>query len=196
MTEILFSKANESFFISYFHFFPTKVPIGIFFVSLYGMKNFRFQFQNSLAVSKPVKKELFYSHNPGRLILISSLLVFISFFSLKLALFFQSKNALSLSVQKSFQPTAPPHIYPLLVNLKGQEGPQLAKVYVYITAEDQGKELLKNQRLERKLLFLLSGQSIKNLNREQFHSQIQSQLNAFLSGNLIHKIQIQTEMLN
>ena len=164
------------------------------------MKSFQFPFQNSLSVSKPLKRDFFYSQNPARLILMSSLLVFIAFFSLKLLSFFQSKNALSLSVQKSVQPTAPPsHIYPLLVNLKGQEGPQLAKVYVYITADkDQGKKkkLLKNQRLERKLLFLLSGQSVKNLNREQFHSQIQSQLNAFLSGNLIHKIQIQTEMLN
>ena len=90
------------------------------------------------------------------------------------------------------------HVFPLLVNLKGQKGPQLAKVYVYITA-GYGNEkdlLFDNKKLEKQLLFLLSGQSVKNLKREYFYSQIQSQLNAFLNDNLINQIRIQTEILN
>ena len=163
------------------------------------MRNLKFKFQNSALFSKPVRKESVYSQKTAQLIFVSSLVVFISFFSLKFIQSFSIKNKFSFSVQKSLgKPVEPSHIFPLLVNLKGQEGPQLAKVYVHVTVDDKNKKnvLLKNRKLEKQLLFLLSGQSVKNLKKEQFYSQIQSQLNAFLSDSLINEVRIQTEALN
>ncbi|MCZ0932074.1 MAG: hypothetical protein OXJ52_02860, partial [Oligoflexia bacterium] len=176
----------------------TKVPIGIFFVSLLSMKSLKFKFQNPAIFSKPIRRELFYSQKIAQLIFISSLAVFISFFALKFFQFFSAKNKFSFSVQKSLGDHRPSHIFPLLVNLKGQEGPQLAKVYVHVTVDNENKRdvLLENHKLEKQLLFLLSGQSVRSLKKEQFYSQIQSQLNAFLSGNLINEVRIQTEVLN
>ena len=177
----------------------TKVSIGIFFASLFDMKDLKFKFQNPVLFSKPIRRDLFYSQKTAWLILISSLAVFISFSALKLIQLFSSKNKFSVSIQKSLGDHEFSHIFPLLVSLKGQEGPQLAKVYVYINVnndENRGNVSLENQTLEKKLLFLLSGQSVKTLKRQQFYSQIQSQLNAFLSGKLIDQVRIQTEVLN
>ena len=164
------------------------------------MKSLKFRFQNPAFFSKPIRREFFSSQKIAQIIFISSGAVFISFFSLKLFQFFSVKNKLSFSVQKSVEKSVQPsHIFPLVVNLKGQEGPQLAKVYVYINVigDENKKDIqIENHKLEKQLLFLLSGQSIKNLNKEQFYRQIQSQLNAFLSDSLINKVRIQTEILN
>ena len=93
------------------------------------------------------------------------------------------------------------HVFPLLVNLKGEEGPFLAKVHVYITLSEDSPEkklLSHNNRLEKQLLFILSGQSVKSLSRKKdhFEREIRSQLNSFLTNSFINGVYIQTEMLN
>ncbi|MCY4322008.1 MAG: hypothetical protein OXC37_06385, partial [Bdellovibrionaceae bacterium] len=73
------------------------------------------------------------------------------------------------------------------------------KVQVYITLLDEENKkniLLQNPKLEKQLLFLLSGQSIQNLKQDQFYNQIQSQLNTLLSDSLVDQIKIKTEILN
>ncbi|MDE0092874.1 MAG: hypothetical protein OXN83_06285 [Oligoflexia bacterium] len=165
------------------------------------MKNLKFVFQNHDSLSKPVRSKLFSSQKITRLIFISSLFVSFSFFILKSFQSFRVKNQFSFFNQISLaeQELNFSHIFPLLVNLKGQNGPQLARVYVYITLTDDEnarESLFEDHTLEKQLLFLLSGQSVKSLKKKQFQNQIQSQLNAFLSDSLINRIQIQTEMLN
>ena len=153
-----------------------------------------FKFKNSGFFSKPIKR----TQNSSKLIFISSLFVLTGFFSLNLFHLFSTKNKSQTVVQKSLADLQFSHVFPLLVNLKGQKGPQLAKVYVHISTEDENQKnlLRQNKKLEKQLLFLLSGQPVKSLKQEYFYSQIQSQLNAFLSGNLINQIHIKTEMLN
>ena len=154
-----------------------------------------FKFKNPAIFSKSKKRE---GQALSKLVLISSLFVFISFFSLKLSYFFSLKRQTEVYTQRSIDHFSSSRTVPLLVNLKGQKGPQLAKVFVYITTEEEKQKdlLYENKKLEKQLLFLLSGQPIKNLKREDFYTQIQSQLNAFLSENLINQIYIQTELLN
>ena len=162
------------------------------------MKALKFKFQNSDLVSKSTKRKFFYSKKITQLILISSTLVFTGFFTLKLFHFLNLKNNLSF-IQQSIEEPKPSHIVPLVVNLKGQNGPQLAKVQVYITLLDEENKkniLLQNPKLEKQLLFLLSGQSIQNLKQDQFYNQIQSQLNTLLSDSLVDQIKIKTEILN
>ena len=156
-----------------------------------------FSFKNSASLSKPIRQASGSSSKITQLILISSVVVFFSFLVLKFFNLAFKKE--SLSYQKSEQELEPFRTFPLVVNLKGQEGPQLARVYVSITlTSDENKEglLSESHQLKKQLLFLLSGQSVDDLEKEQFHSQIQSQLNAFLSRPWINKIRIQAEMLN
>ena len=166
------------------------------------MKSLNFKFRNSAPYSKPIRRELCSSQKLARIIFISSGSVFISFFSLKMFHFFNLnlKDKWNLSVQKSVKESVKPsHIFPLVVNLKGQEGPQLVKAHVYIsvTVGENRKDIqIESHKLEKQLLFLLSGQSIKSLGKEQFYRQIRSQLNTFFGEDLINNIRIQTEMLN
>ena len=91
------------------------------------------------------------------------------------------------------------HTLPLLISLKGQDGPKLAKVFVsiYLDSEsfkkENGKEI---ENLENQLRFLLSGQSITHLSSQEFQNQIQNQLNLFLSHQMIQDLNIKTELLN
>ena len=91
------------------------------------------------------------------------------------------------------------HTLPLLVSLKGNDGPRLARVFVsiYLDSQDLKKPFGKEfENLENQLLFLLSGQSITHLNNKDFQDQIQNQLNLFLSPQMIQNLNIETELLN
>ena len=164
------------------------------FLYLYiGMNDFKFK--NPAIFSKTKKRG---RSDSLKLVLISSLFVCVSFFSLKLFQLFSLNSKNEVYVQRNIDHFQPSRTVPLLINLKGQKGPQLAKVFVYITTEEEKQKdlLYENKKLEKQLIFLLSGQPIKNLKKEDFYNQIQSQLNAFLSENLINEIYIQTELLN
>lgn len=164
------------------------------------MTKIKLSFQNSSDLSKSVRSELLSSQKLTQIIFISSVAVFFLFFTLKFFSFFNFKNKTEISKQQSLGTVEElSHAFPLLVNLKGKTGPQLARVNVYLTLADSVSKkdlLLEESKLEKQLLFLLSGQSIQSLEKEYFYNQIQSQLNAFLSNRFINKVHIQTEMLN
>jgi len=89
------------------------------------------------------------------------------------------------------------HNLPLLVSLKGNEGPLLARVIVSLYLDPEKKTFDKEfESLKKQLLFLLSGQSIAQLNNKDFQDQIQNQLNFFLSPQVIQNLNIKTELLN
>lgn len=136
-----------------------------------------------------------------KLLLLSSLSVSAVFLTIKILWFSLGSHGASEKpklVQENVQAS---YIFPLLVNLKGERGPQLARIHVHVTlsADSREKEFLSHDsQLEKHLLFILSGQSIEVLNRkkEYFEKQILSQLNAFLTQNPVNGIHIQTEILN
>ena len=93
------------------------------------------------------------------------------------------------------------HTLPLFINLKGEDGPQLARVSVSIYLDSQKlktsfRKEVAFEDLESQLLFLLSGQSITHLSDKDFQGQIQAQLNLFLSHQMIQDLNIETELLN
>lgn len=179
------------------------------------MEKDHFQFENSFFVPKPRSVK-----SVKKLFLISFLFLSCSFFGLKFYhqfLFtydfssfqkFSFQTALmeqfrtqKKKVQKlsSKERKGEGHTLPLLVSLKGEEGPRLARVFVSIYLDSQN---LKNpfekeiENLESQLLFLLSGQSITHLSNRSFQDQIQNQLNIFLSHQMIQDLNIETELLN
>ena len=182
----------------------TKVHTGIDFVCKRDMDRDNFKFQNTeyCAGRRP---EPLSESKIKKLLLISSLTVSLSFLVFKIFPTFSFKKSFSFFKINAPQvtETADEHDYvlPLLVNLKGEEGPQLAKIHVYITLGKNSSEkefLSPDNKLEKHLLFVLSGQSVKILKRKKDHleKQIRSQLNAFLTDNFVHGVRIQTEMLN
>ena len=133
----------------------------------------------------------------------SSSFIALSFFIIQLLGFVKTNKQIfnSKPAFKAEKNLIKAHVVPLLVNLKGEEGPQLARINVYITPNGHSfkKEFLsQNNKLEKHLLFVLSGQPIANLSKRKTHfeKQIQSQLNTFSTKNLINKVHIQTKMLN
>lgn len=178
--------------------------MGIRFVCKRGMGKSNFKFQNP-RYCEGRQVEPLSERNIKKIIFISSLSVLFCFFTFKTISFFYSKKSSvhlkseSQSTEKTAKESS--YVLPLLVNLKGEKGPQLAKVHVHITFNGNSlekKSLPQGNQLEKHLLFILSGQSSKNLNRKknQFEKQIRSQLNAFLSENLVNGVSIHTEMLN
>lgn len=84
---------------------------------------------------------------------------------------------------------------PIVVNLKSDKGPQLTRVQVNISTYEESvkKELLsKNKSLEKHLLFVLSGQDSKKINKNKsiFEKKLISQINAFLSSGNINEVKI------
>ena len=164
-----------------------------------------FKFQNPEHWQNLKRKKHLSEKWVKKILIISSFTVFVSFLSLKVLWsldfnkeFFFSKSSKNSVKEESFKKT---HTLPLLVNLKGETGPQLTRIQIYITfnASSLEEDLLpKDKKLEKHLLFILSGQSIQALNKKKgyFEKQIRSHLNAFLSKDLINGIDIQTEMLN
>ena len=164
-----------------------------------------FKFENQ-EYCPPVKRKEFLSSRRVKIfIIISSLIVFFSFFILQTFLFLKPNNPFShfqfRSTSLREKPVENSYIFPLLVNLKGEKGPQLARIKVFLTfSEDSLKQefLSQGNRLKKHLLFVLSSQESKmlNKNKDRFEKQIRSQLNAFLSKNLVHGVRIQTKILN
>ena len=173
------------------------------------------QFENLYFIPKPRPVK-----SVKKLFIISSLFLSFSFFGLKFYYQFLSTYDFSSFQKFSFQNILTEqfrtqknrvqklsskerkeesHTLPLLVSLKGQEGPRLARVSVSIYLDSQnlkkpfGKEI---ENLEGQLLFLLSGQSITHLSNKDFQDQIQNQLNLFLSHQMIQDLNIETELLN
>ena len=94
---------------------------------------------------------------------------------------------------------------PLLVNLKSAKGPRLAHVHVEIKvrAPAAKKTLLSDRKkLNKYLLFALSGQSAGDLaaRKNHFERQIQSQLNTFLPegpfSGAVEEVSIRAKALN
>lgn len=169
------------------------------------MRTADFQFQNQECCPDLQRREPLSSEAIKKLIVVSSFTVFSILLMLKILWFLGFNKSFSVRifkqsafVQNSFKES---HVFPLLVNLKGEEGPQLARVYVYITLGEDSVEqelLAQDSQLEKHLLFILTGQSIQTLSEKKayFEKQIQSQINAFLTEDLINGVRIQTEMLN
>ena len=164
-----------------------------------------FQFQNKEQCQSSKRKEILSENWIKKFLVFSSFTVFLCFFALKFLWFFNLNksypylrfNKLS-SEEKNFEKA---YILPLLVNLKGENGPQLVKAQVYITLSEDSLEedfLSQNKEFEKHLLFILSGQEIKTLQKKRnyFEQQIRSQLNVFLSRNTVDGVRIQTEKLN
>ncbi|MBC6415741.1 MAG: hypothetical protein GDA46_05040 [Bdellovibrionales bacterium] len=159
------------------------------------MGQFRLQFHNQDSFYSPFKRRSFFSIKKLSLFLFFFLSVV--FFSVKFV-YFLPVTKLSLKVPPKSQEVED-HIVPLWVNLKGQEGPQIAKVFVFMSLnskEGLSQESFEKHKLENKLLFLLSGQSVSSLNHKEFQNQIQNQLNIFLTDQIINELKIQTEILN
>ena len=169
------------------------------------MNKTAFKFQNQEYCQSSQKKEPLSEKSIKKLLAVSSFLAFFSLLALKslYSLNF-NKQTSDVAFRKSFSPkdtfkTA--QVFPLLVNLKGKKGPQLARIYVSITLNENSLEkefLSQGNKLEKHLLFILSGQSVDNLSKKKnhFEKQIRSQLNAFLTENLIDGVRIRTEKLN
>ncbi len=169
------------------------------------MKNIKFSFRNQGPLPNLPRKEPLSSKEIKKLAAGSLLLICLAFWALK--------NVSPLSVGKwpFYKPSGPSsflnrtakeaHVVPLLVNLKGEQGPQLANIHVHITLNEQAldrKFLSRDSQFKKHILFILSGQPTAFLSEKKghFERRIQSQLNAFLTGNLIHKVRIQAEALN
>lgn len=126
-------------------------------------------------------------------------------------LFFVTVKTLWTIFQKkrvTFQASVHPHseiqkikMPSLLINLKTKEGPRLARITVHIETKDDliKKELISNNKsLEKYLVLILSGQDAQDVHNKKniFEGKIKSQVNAFLSRDLIHDVNIQTQLIN
>ena len=164
-----------------------------------------FQFQNKEPYQSFRRKEILSESRVKKFIILSFFTVFLIFFALKFLWFFHLNkphpylqfSKLS-SEEKDFDKA---YVLPLLVNLKGENGPQLVRAQVSITLSEDFLEedfLSKDKEFEKHLLFILSGQEVKTLQKKRnyFERQIRSQLNVFLSRNTVDGVRIQTERLN
>ena len=169
------------------------------------MRKIYFQFYNQEADFKPQRKMFSFERGFGRLLLFSSLFVFTSFLALKIPRYLKTYNkslpffnSPTLSQKRAVEEII--HSVPLFVNLKGDKGPQLMQVQVYLSVEESSKQelLSKEPQLEKHILFLLSGQSAKALSskKDHFEKQIHFHLNAFLSKKIVNSVHIQTQSLN
>ena len=161
-----------------------------------GMRATHFKFQNQAFCKDFQKAESLPEKTVRKIFLLSSVCVFFSFLALKINFYFnKGKPSPPLESQ-----TESDYALPLLVNLKGEKGPQLARIHVHIHLKEDSlkKEFLSQDKLEKHLLFILSGQSIKTLHKKRvyFEEQIRAHLNGFLTKRLIHGVYIQTEILN
>ena len=178
-------------------FYSTKVCIGSLFVDYFSMQKGNFQFENQIFVpksrpDKPVTK----------LFILTSFFLSLGFVGFKnyglFSSFYQNLSTQAVKTQKPLS-KAESRTLPLLVSLKGQDGPRLARVFVsiYLDSQNVKKPFDKEiENLENQLLFLLSGQSITYLSDKSFQDQIQNQLNLFLSHQMIQDLNIKTELLN
>ena len=153
-----------------------------------------FLFKNQPLISIPKKRGGSYG-GWQKYLFYSSCFIILSFFSLKEVYFFESPTK-----EPVFQTshTKEDHIVPLLLNLKSQQGPRLARVQVSISLSPSPKTFVFSQPedLEKQLLFLLSGQPLQELTKKTFQNRIQNQLNTFLSGAFIQDLNINMEVLN
>ena len=179
------------------------------------MKKIEFQFQNQDIFPHQLRERSWFP--------IKQLILFMFFFVSAISFCF--KYFYSFSFKTNFASQAEhqreqAHVIPLWVSLKGQKGPQLAKVSVFIHLGSkelqkyfekqiytsvQKNEVIKpkefqkyfeKQKLEKQLVFLLSGQPISILSNREFQNQLQNQLNIFLTDRIINNLNIKTEMLN
>ena len=167
-------------------------------------KNY-FQFKNQETYYKAQRKTLSFDKGISRLLFFSSLFVFIGFLALKTPRYLKAyKKSLTFlntapsSQKKDLEEIT--HSVPLFVNLKGDKGPQLVRVNVYLSVDESSKRELLSQenKLEKHILFLLSGQSTKALSskKDHFEKQIHFHLNAFLSKKIVNAVHIQTQTMN
>ena len=164
----------------------------------------RFQFKNQEVCFQTQRKIFFVPRAIKGLIIFSSLFVCIVFLTLKVSGYLKPYKK-SLTFNKTLLPQEKTPIQksyslPLFVSLKGEKGPQLMRVYVSLNvAESSKKELMsKESQLEKRILFLLSGQPAKALSskKSHFEKQIHFHLNAFLSKKIVNSVHIQTQSLN
>ena len=90
---------------------------------------------------------------------------------------------------------------PFPVNLKTSNGiaPTLVKIELKMDKLSAKKEILsKNQKFQKHLLLLLSGQNRGELskNKSYFEEKIRSQFNVFLSRGSVEKVEIHTTLIN
>lgn len=173
---------------------------------VYGhMRRIKFQFCNKEHHQKSERTEFLSENWIKKFFVFSSCAVFCTFFILKILwpLNFNKQHPhfefRKLSSKEEKFDRA--HTLPLLVNLKGEKGPQLVRLQVYIALSENSLEkefLSQDKEFEKHLLFILSGQEIKTLQKKRnyFEQQIRSQLNAFLSKDTVNGVRIQTERLN
>ena len=88
-----------------------------------------------------------------------------------------------------------------VANFKSSQGLRMSKVSVDLKIIDKKFKRftsLEKKRINNHILFLLTGKDAKNVteNKEKFESDIKDHLNAFLSQNLIRKVNLKTEFLN
>ena len=167
------------------------------------MDKLHFKFQNQECCSSSKRKEHLSVKDIRVFLSFSFSFVILGFFTSQI-LWLSKTNKKIFNSQPSFKTEThfkEAHVIPLLVNLRGKEGPQLVRVNVYITLKESSFEkesLFQNNKLEKHLLFALSGQPLAHLSQRktQFEKQIQSQLNTFLAKNLINRVHIQTKKLN
>ena len=151
----------------------------------------------------------FHEKSPGRflssvnqikkLFILSSFFVFSGFFLLKAFVkpgkfHSQAKGSNQFLLQKD---RGINHILPVLLNLKGSDGPQVAEIQVHIQLDESNLNpdlLFQGKQIEKHILFVLSGQSVEDLTErsEKFERQIQEHLNAFLSNRLVDGVEIKT----
>lgn len=168
------------------------------------MEKHYFHFKNQGPDSQDQNKRSSFNKGMTKLVFVSSFSVFIGFLSLKVSKYFTAYNKSSPLLSTEFsQKNAVQevtHFVPLFVNLKGEQGPQLVRLQVSLSVEETSKQELLSQegKLEKHILFLLSGQSAEALfsRKDHFEQQIRFHLNAFLSKQIIHGVQIQTQTFN
>ena len=90
---------------------------------------------------------------------------------------------------------------PFPVNLKTSNGiaTALVKIELKMDKLSAKKEILsKNQKFQKHLLLLLSGQNRGELskNKSYFEEKIRSQFNVFLSRGSVEKVEIHTTLIN
>lgn len=169
------------------------------------MNKKRFQFNNQ-NYCQEYQKESFSESYLKKLVVFSGAFVFIIFLCLKMVSldskfsFFSDRDSKELVPED--QPKEESYIFPLLVNLKGDKGPQLVRVQVHIHMNKENSFAKsfseEDNPFKKYLLFILSGQSTQKLgkNKESFEKQIRFQLNAFLNKELVNGVHIQMEKLN
>ena len=169
------------------------------------MDKMDFQFQNREQCQNSQRKEFLYEGWIKRFFILSSCVVFFGFFVLKILWSVNfNKQYSNFELSKSSakeEKFEKAHILPLLVNLKGEKGPQLVRLQVYIALNKNFLEkefLSQGKEFEKHLLFILSGQEVKDLQKKRsyFEQKIRSQLNAFLSEDIVDGVRIQTERIN